>query len=221
MADERVLCVPTPAFHALGRFQGFSPDAERYLDALLRPGVAVLMPRSEVEDDTSWKQLIPYCFLSCGHLVFTYRRGGMGGESRLHRRLSLGIGGHVSGEDYERAGRLKYHEAVGRFIEDTQERLAFDMGADRELAEEITCVGRRPLWRDVVGLLNHDDDPVGAVHLGVVMRVELSAPRVEARCASIEDGRFIAVEGLAGLRSEMESWSAILCDHLPLLLSGD
>jgi predicted NUDIX family phosphoesterase len=219
MADERVLCVPTPAFHALGRFQGFSPDAERYLDALLRPGVAVLMPRSEVEEDPSWKQMIPYCFLSHGGDVFIYRRGSASSEGRLISRLSLGIGGHVNAEDCEYARAFLLFDGL---TEPPWERLALDLAASRELHEEIILGRREPRPRAVCGLINDDETGglVGRVHLGVVMRVELSALRVEARCASIEDGRFIAVEGLAGLRSEMESWSAVLCDQGPSLISG-
>ena len=37
VAAEMVLVVPTPVFHGLGHFQGFSTDAERYLSELMRP----------------------------------------------------------------------------------------------------------------------------------------------------------------------------------------
>jgi predicted NUDIX family phosphoesterase len=214
MNSERVLCAPTSVFHTLGVFQGFCPEAERYLDALLRPGIAQLCSRSEVEEDPKWKQIIPYCFLTHGESVFVYRRGVKSGEQRLLSRFSLGIGGHVNAEDCEYARAFLLFDGL---TEPPWERLALDLAASRELQEEITLGRREPRPRVVCGLINDDETggPVGRVHLGVVMRVELSAPRVEARCASIEDGRFIAVDELAGLRSEMESWSAILCDHLP------
>src|SRR5207302_635716 len=37
MQTERVLVVPTKLFHRLGRFQGFSHEAGRYLGELLKP----------------------------------------------------------------------------------------------------------------------------------------------------------------------------------------
>src|SRR5262249_547603 len=41
----RILVVPGEALDRLGRFQGFCGEADRYLDALLVPGVAQFRPR--------------------------------------------------------------------------------------------------------------------------------------------------------------------------------
>ena len=67
---ERVLVVPSAELDRLGRFQGFSAEAERYLRALLVPESAQFRPRSEVEDDPGFKQIIPY-------VVFRSRRRGL------------------------------------------------------------------------------------------------------------------------------------------------
>src|SRR5438270_1388174 len=82
---ERVLVVPGAELDRLGRFQGFSGEAERYLRALLVPGLAGFRPRSEVEDDPGFKQIIPYVVFRCGDSVFCYTRGKSQGEARLHR----------------------------------------------------------------------------------------------------------------------------------------
>ena len=86
---EHVLVVPTEVFHRLGRFQGFSPDSQRYLAELLSPRHTSYRPRSEMESDASFKQLIPYVIFTTRSadgdvLVFRYRRGTGQGESRLH-----------------------------------------------------------------------------------------------------------------------------------------
>ena len=99
--SERVLVVPAAEFDRLGRFQGFSGDADRYLNALLIPELASFRPRSEVEDDPSFKQIIPYVIFRSNGLVFTYVRGKRGGELRLRRLRSLGVGGHVAEADAE------------------------------------------------------------------------------------------------------------------------
>jgi predicted NUDIX family phosphoesterase len=107
--DERVLVVPSAELDRLGRFQGFSPEAERYLTALLVPELMQYRPRSEVEEDPGYKQIIPYVVFRCDAAVFCYPRGKSQGEARLHRLRSLGVGGHGSEGD-----------AQGRRIPDTR-----------------------------------------------------------------------------------------------------
>ena len=60
VAEERVLVVPTSRFHSLGYFQGFSAEMSRYLPALLEGDDLSYRPRGEMEQDPSFKQLIPY-----------------------------------------------------------------------------------------------------------------------------------------------------------------
>ena len=60
VAEEQVLVVPTSEFHALGHFQGFSSDIAKYLPALLDSEQLSYRPRGEMEQDPSYKQLIPY-----------------------------------------------------------------------------------------------------------------------------------------------------------------
>ena len=50
---EQVLVAPTALFHRLGHFQGFSPEADRYLSELLSPENTSYRPRPEVEQDPS------------------------------------------------------------------------------------------------------------------------------------------------------------------------
>src|SRR4051794_40076126 len=96
---EQVLVVPTAVFHRLGRFQGFSPEVQRYLPALLQPEQLRYLPRPEAENDPSFKQLIPYVVLRCGDQLFHYRRGRAGSEARLRTLRSLGVGGHINPGD--------------------------------------------------------------------------------------------------------------------------
>ena len=153
--DERVLVVPGAELDRLGRFQGFSPDAERYLAALLVPEYMDYRPRSQVEDDPGFKQIIPYVVFRSGADVFCYKRGQSQGESRLHRLRSLGVGGHVSEEDAQGGRTLDAYETALR----------------RELDEEVVVGSAGRIRR--VGLINDDATPVGRVHLGVVHLYEL------------------------------------------------
>ena len=95
---EQVLVVPTAEFHKLGHFQGVSTEVDRYVKNLLVPANISYRPRDEMEQDPSFKQLIPYIIFrhraSDGTVsLFRYRRGQGNGEARLRSKVSIGIGG--------------------------------------------------------------------------------------------------------------------------------
>jgi predicted NUDIX family phosphoesterase len=189
--DERVLVVPGSVLDELGRFQGFSAEAERYLSALLAPGVASFQARRDVEDDPGFKQIIPYVVFRSGDVVFTYKRGQSQGEARLHRLRSLGVGGHVSEADAEGSSTLD----------------AYELALRRELDEEVEVHSEGRIVR--LGLINDDSTPVGSVHLGVVHVYELHRPSVKPREEGLADPEFIEVSELRRYWDEFETWSQI------------
>lgn len=194
--DERVMVVPGAELDRLGRFQGFSPEADRYLSALLVPDLLEYRPRSEVEDDPSFKQIIPYVVFRSGDRVFCYTRGKSQGEARLHRLRSLGVGGHVSEDDAQSGRTLDAYESALR----------------RELEEEVAIRSAGQIRR--VGLINDDSTPVGRVHLGIVHLFELDRPDVDPREDGLADAGFLPVETIRTLRDEFETWSQIAIDSL-------
>lgn len=194
--DERVLVIPGSELDRLGRFQGFSPDADRYLSALLVPEFMDYRPRSEVEDDPGYKQIIPYVVFRSGEAVFCYTRGRSQGESRLHRLRSLGVGGHVSEEDAQ----------GGRTID------AYEAALGRELDEEVAIGSPGRIHR--VGLINDDSTPVGRVHLGVIHLYELDRPEVGPREDGLAEAGFLPIETVRELRGGFETWSQIAIDSM-------
>src|SRR3990172_1224861 len=60
VAEERILVVPTSLFHELGYFQGFSREIDRYWPRLVTGDHVEYRARSEMEEDPTFKQLIPY-----------------------------------------------------------------------------------------------------------------------------------------------------------------
>jgi len=193
-ADERVLVVPSSKLDALGRFQGFSLDAQRYLSALLVPELMEYRSRSQVEEDPAFKQIIPYVVFRSAENVFCYTRGKSQGEARLHRLRSLGVGGHVSEDDADGAKTLDAYEAA----------------MQRELEEEVEI--RSPGRIRRVGLINDDSTPVGQVHLGVVHLYELDRPEIGPREEGLAEARFLSIETILSLRAEFETWSQICID---------
>lgn len=191
---EHVLVVPTLLFHELGYFQGFTDQTRPYLSTLLDSAHTSYRPRDEVEEDPSYKQLIPYCIFCHDGQVFHYKRGKLQGEGRLHSKRSIGIGGHISADD-EQADGSPYDEAMRREIEE-------------EVYLETTYRQR------CVGLINDDETEVGKVHLGVVHLFDLDEPKVRPREESIIETGFAAPAELNVARDEFESWSQICLENL-------
>jgi predicted NUDIX family phosphoesterase len=194
--DERVLVVPSAELDRLGRFQGFSSETDRYISALLVPELMQYRPRSEVEDDPGYKQIIPYVVFRCKESLFCYTRGKSQGEARLHQLRSLGVGGHVSEEDAQGGKNLEAYEAAMR----------------RELAEEVAVASAGRIGR--VGLINDDSTPVGRVHLGVVHLFELEQPHVTAREEGLAEAGFLPISSVLTIQSEFETWSQICIDSI-------
>ncbi|HVK16820.1 MAG TPA: phosphoesterase [Fimbriiglobus sp.] len=192
--DERVLCIPTGHFTAVGYFHGFRRADDAYQAALLDPAAFTFRPRAEVEMDPDFKQLIPYVVLRHRGELFHYRRGAAGTEARLRALRSVGIGGHISeadaagGTDPYRTGML------------------------REVTEEVHIGGRyteRPL-----GFINDDQTPVGRVHLGVIHLFDLDSPDVSPREDALAGAGFAPLERLWAEREEFETWSGFVLDIL-------
>jgi predicted NUDIX family phosphoesterase len=198
--EEHVLVVPTQIFHGLGYFQGFCTDVERYRETLLDAKNVQFRPRSKVETDPQFKQLIPYMVFchtdsSGGIRIFQYVRGKGMGESRLHQKRSIGIGGHISVEDREQHLGDVYRE-----------------GMLRELHEEVVL--RTTFTERCVGLINDDSTEVGRVHLGIVHRLDVAEPAVVSNEPDLIESGFMLLDELRNYRAQMESWSSISLDAL-------
>lgn len=198
---ERVLVVPTPLFHDLGYFQGFSREMDKYLEELFSPENTSYRPRGEVEEDPTFKQLIPYCIFrhrdeEGNETIFQYTRGSGQGEQRLHAKRSVGIGGHISAVDAEVSVDLHPYEE----------------GMRRELEEEVII--ETPYTEKCVGLINDDETEVGKVHLGVVHIFDVVEPLVRSREDDIMDDGFRPVAEILGELDKFESWSHICMQAL-------
>jgi predicted NUDIX family phosphoesterase len=198
-AGELVLVVKRELFEELGVFEGLRTDGmDVAVERLLDPANHFFMDRAEAEEDPSFKQLIPYCVFRHGERILHYTRGKSGGESRLHAKISVGVGGHINPVDADsgRTGPEVYHAAVAR-----------------ELEEELELPGGQS--QRIIGLLNDDSNPVGRVHLGIVHLIDIESDAVSSREDALAN---LAFSPLADLNSEhferLETWSAFCVRHL-------
>ena len=192
---EHVLVVPTQLFHDIGYIQGFTRDVEKYLDRLLDANNTSYRPRPDMEEDPSFKQLIPYVIFrhtdDDGTVrILHYARGSGGGESRLHAKLSIGIGGHISSTDA-----------------DTSAAPPYQSGMQRELEEEIQIDTAYTM--KLVGLINDDDTEVGKVHLGIVHLCDVESMAIQSNEIEIEDTSFLTLSELESNLDRFETWSQI------------
>lgn len=192
--EEQILVIPASVIDSIGQIEGFEPDVDRFLGPILASDQLSFRPRSAMEVDPSFKQLIPYVLLewtdSDGHAqLFTYTRGGGSGEKRLHARRSVGIGGHISEED-----------AAGGAD-------PYVTGMQRELAEEIQLDAG--FTEAKVGLIYDPSSEVGKVHLGVVHRLVLDDPNVRSNEDDLADGGFVRIGELRDDFDRLETWSQL------------
>jgi len=195
-SEEKVLVVPTALFRSLGYFQGFTADVSQYVPALLAPETMSFRPRVDVETDPGFKQLIPYMFFSHtdanGEMsIFHYVRGRGMGESRLHSKRSIGVGGHISSDDFN----------------NEQSHDLYRTGMLRELHEEVDL--RSPSTEQCVGLINDDETEVGKVHLGIVHHFQLERPDLISRETDLIESGFVPVRELLVDLAGFETWSSI------------
>ncbi len=213
VAEERILVVPTSLFRELGYFQGFSRDIDRYWPRLVEGDHVEYRARGEMENDPSFKQLIPYVLFrwidrdGTVHL-FEYQRGSGQGERRLHAKRSVGVGGHISSIDAATVPIFSSpREKMGLSPLPNQTHHVYREGMRRELEEEIAIDSK--YTESVVGLINDDETPVGQVHLGMVHLCDVQEPSVRPREADILEARFSPVADILTRLDQFESWSEI------------
>ena len=198
---ENVLVVRRNLFEQLGSFQGLSFEPEKYLNLLLSRGNNFFLSRAQAENDSAYKQIIPYVLFAFQDRVLHYVRGKKAGEQRLVAKGSIGIGGHMNESD----------ESL--FAWDEQ---AYRAGVEREVNEEIKIDTQ---FQDgIVALLNDDTTEVGRVHLGIVHVFRLAQQKVEKREAMITNLAFLTKAELLNRRESLETWSQICVDSLERLL---
>ena len=172
-------------------------DRQGFETTVLEHGFFV--ERDHAERSPELKQIIPYNVVRVGDEILLLKRLKKGGESRLHEKLSIGVGGHINPEDLASEG---------------DSRDPIRDGARREIEEEIEVRGSYELR--TIGFLNDDSNPVGAVHIGVVQVVDVRGD-VQIREKDVLEGTLVSSEELRERLvrgDDFETWSAILIERL-------
>lgn len=196
-AVERVLVLPRDLVPGGCDFTGIRPVEPAALEELRQAvaGHGRFLDRPIAEVNPAFKQVIPYVLVRSGELVFLMERSAGGGDPRLHRKASIGVGGHLNPVDGD-ADPL-------------------NAGLRREWEEELIAAWE-PQFR-LIGLLNDDSNVVGSVHLGVVFEVDAAGRELGVRERERLTGRWADAAALLAAVGRLETWSRLVADHLGLL----
>lgn len=194
--DEQILVVPRERLFNSeeNAFNGFigkdDPRYGRIVDTFKNYDVK---RRGDMEEDPSYKQLISYVIITTADKeTLVYERLGGGGEQRLHGLLSIGVGGHMN-------------DIPG--LADISDKLSTN--AKRELEEEVGLAGGDVNDIEIIGLINDDDNDVGRVHIGLVLKVSVNKNSVSNMEADTLALKWERDEDLPDL-SPYESWSELI-----------
>ena len=159
MKNENILVVKREKLFPETAFQGLvASGTQSFLEIINRE--KEFKPRQQMEEDSNYKQIIPYLLFKNNDRYFLMQRKATSTDQRLKNKYSLGIGGHMREED------LRNGDSI------------FDWGK-REFHEEIAYAGN--LTITPLGVLNDDSNAVGQVHLGLVLLLEGDSNQIKVR----------------------------------------
>lgn len=197
--DEQIIVVNRETIfnHEKNHFNGFiSIEDQRALEIYETLSKYEVKRRGDMEEDSSYKQLISYCILENENdEILVYERLTGGGEARLHGLSSIGIGGHMNQ------------------LDDTQIEGVLLDNAARELEEEVGVKDVNPQNLNLIGFINDDDNEVGRVHIGLVFKLKVKTSEVfvnETDTLKIE----WKPENTLMKDAEYESWSRIIIESI-------
>lgn len=201
--DKQILAIKTDIINDILdsalQHGGFVPfTAEDSYDDIVNQ--ATTGRRGDLEEDPTFKQIIPYLVLQDPQKnILYYIRATGSGEQRLHRKLSLGVGGHVEAED----------------IADIEETVLHAL--KREVHEEFgdTMKISEP---NALGLIYREDSPVDQVHIGVLFLAQITAGEITPDPEEIAEARLVDYEEFGQMMSskeyDPETWTKIAWEHL-------
>lgn len=166
-------------------------DSKKYLKIITTKHK--FLPRGEVEQDPRYKQIIPYLVFEHAGKIFVMQRKSSHTDKRLADKISIGVGGHINKKDIL-SGPVRI----------------FDW-ARREFEEEIEYKGK--MATEFLGMLNHDANDVGLVHVGLVFKVIGDSGEIKIRDEH-KEGELISFSKLGKKYKDMETWSQIVYDFL-------
>ena len=188
--DEKILVVKKNILFAYQTTQGIKPiNFERYQKLITKH--QEFLWRSKVEENTNYKQIIPYLVFTHDNKFFVMKRKSDASETRLQNKLSLGIGGHIKKQDLKKASIIDWSQ--------------------REFDEEVNYKGALDI--KTLGILNDETDAVGQVHTGFVFMLHGDNANITIR-SEHKEGYMLTLEECIAQLNQFENWSKFIINYL-------
>lgn len=143
-------------------------------------------------------QIIPYIVVRNQEgKILTYSRG-KGTEDRLHAFRSIGFGGHI--------------DFVDVFNHPSNLISAIQVGADREIAEELVADGNITNNIKLDNIIIDYTNGVGKVHVGVLFDITLD--EVNTDTYEISDAMWLSLDEIKQSSSKYENWSRLVINYI-------
>lgn len=143
-------------------------------------------------------QIIPYIIVRNQEgKILTYSRG-KGTEDRLHVFRSIGFGGHI--------------DFVDVFNHPSKLISAIQVGADREIAEELVADGNITNNIKPDNIIIDYTNGVGKVHVGVLFDITLD--EVNTDTYEISDAMWLSLDEIKQSSSKYENWSRLAINYI-------
>lgn len=195
--DQMILCIESEYLFTDShpKWDGLKTDQLDELYALLLEK-SEFRRRGDLEEDPSYKQIIPQVVLKHKDKYFLHKQVA-GGESRLNALCPLPLGGHV--EEFD----------LG------QDKDLIQSALERELFEEAD-VKSNIINREFLGLIYiEDENPVNHVHVGLAYIFDLDGDDVKIKeTDKLEDVGFVDVDYLRKNIDTLTYWSRVIVDKL-------
>ena len=195
--EELVLAIPTDDLWELLTYKeiGLIKGNRDVLNRIVQNGL--FRKRSELEEDPSFKQIIPYAIISNKESFYLFKRTSGQREQRLHHKLHLGVGGHMN---------------PGRSNEPDEQYLINEL--KRELLEEVQLLNGCFIEDiEFIGFINDDSIPVSRVHIGLLYIIHVSNKDVVVNETDKMTADWIDKTDLVEYYEEMETWTKIAVDY--------
>jgi len=161
------------------------------------------MIRWKAEVNFDYKQPIPYAIvLNENNEIFVYKRGWTGsnaGESRLHAKIAIGVGGHIEHEDEDSDNILKD-------------------SLIREIEEELNIHPENILDTFPIWYINSEEDEVSKVHLGIAYVARVKNSQFELLDGELDNGEFVSYETLMNMCQsgdyDVEAWTQLIAPEV-------
>jgi len=188
--DEQILVIKAETLFERGKWQGLRIDNLDYYINLIREK-AEFKRRGDMENDPSFKQIIPYILFSFKNNFFAYKYLNGAGEKRLVDAYQLGVGGHINPADGKSGDIL-------------------EIGMMREWNEEVNFKGKL-LDKKLVGIINDDTGAVEQVHLGLVYNFVGDKPEISIKETKKMEGMLVEPQNIwQYIKGNPSIWTQII-----------